>query len=205
LIFDAFLRSLPGMRTYSARLLTVAPNPAVFPPPGPPEVAVVGRSNSGKSTLINTLMGVKQLARVSQRPGKTRAVVFFEVEERFRLVDLPGYGYARAPKQEQQTWAGLIDSYLGGERLIVGVITLFDIRREPDDRDFMLIEMLNRYDRAWQAVWTKADKLKKREIAGRASRLDRLLETPREGIAFSSKTRLGREALIEWMEDEIAG
>jgi GTP-binding protein len=193
------------MRTYSARLLTVAPNPAVFPPPGPPEVAVVGRSNSGKSTLINTLMGVKQLARVSQRPGKTRAVVFFEVEERFLLVDLPGYGFARAPKQEQQTWAALIDGYLGGRRPIAGVITLFDIRREPDDRDFMLIEMLNRYDRAWQAVWTKADKLKKREIASRARQLDRLLENPREGIAFSSRTRLGREALLEWMETEIAG
>jgi GTP-binding protein len=193
------------MRTYSARLLTVAPDPAVFPPPGPPEVAVVGRSNSGKSTLINTLMGVKQLARVSQRPGKTRAVVFFEIEERFLLVDLPGYGYAKAPKQEQQAWAGLIDSYLGGRRPLVGVITLFDIRREPDDRDFLLVEMLNRYDLAWQAVWTKADKLKQRQVAGRAQKLDRLLKTPRKGIAFSSRTRLGREALLEWMEDEIGG
>jgi len=193
------------MRTYSASLLTVAPNPSVFPPPGPPEVAVVGRSNSGKSTLINTLMGVKQLARVSQRPGKTRAVVFFEVEERFLLADLPGYGFARAPKQEQQAWAGLIAAYLGGERPVVGVITLFDIRRQPDDLDFMLIEMLNRYDRSWQAVWTKADKLKKRELAGRAQKLDRLLETPREGIAFSSKTRLGRDALLDWLEEEIAG
>ena len=193
------------MRTYTSRLLTVAPDPAVFPPPGPPEVAVVGRSNSGKSTLINTLMGQKKLARVSQRPGKTRAVIFFEIEERFILVDLPGFGYARAPKQEQQTWAGLIDSYLGGGRPIVGVITLFDIRREPDDRDFLLIDMLNRYDLAWQAVWTKADKLKKRQLAGRAKQLDRLLTTPRPGITFSSKTRLGREALLEWLEDEIAG
>ena len=193
------------MRTYSARLLTVAPDPAVFPPPGPPEVAVVGRSNSGKSTLINTVMGVKQLARVSQRPGKTRAVVFFEVEERFLLVDLPGYGFAKAPKKDQQAWAGLIDSYLGGQRPIVGVITLFDIRREPDERDFLLIKMLNRYDLAWQAVWTKADKLKKRQLAGRAQKLERLLKTPRKGITFSSKTRLGREALLEWIEDEIAG
>lgn len=193
------------MRTYSARLLTVAPDPAVFPPPGPPEVAVVGRSNSGKSTLINTLMGVKQLARVSQRPGKTRAVVFFEIEERFLLVDLPGYGFARAPKQEQSAWAGLIDAYLGGKRPIAGVITLFDIRREPDDLDFMLIEMLKRYDRSWQAVWTKADKLKKRELAGRTRILDRLIKAPRTGITFSSKTRQGREALLGWLEDEIAG
>jgi GTP-binding protein len=193
------------MRTYSASLLTVAPEVSVFPPPGLPEVAVVGRSNSGKSTLINTLMGVKQLARVSQRPGKTRAVIFFEVEERFLLVDLPGYGYAKAPKKEQQAWAGLVDGYLGGRRPIVGVISLFDIRREPDERDSLLIEMLNRYDRDWQAVWTKADKLKKRELAGRAQKLDRMLGTPRKGITFSSKTRLGRDALLEWMEDEIAG
>lgn len=205
LIFRAVLRRFPGVRTYSASLLTVAPNPSVFPEPGLPEVAVVGRSNSGKSTLINTLMGVKQLARVSQRPGKTRAIVFFEVEERFLLVDLPGYGYARAPKKEQQAWAGLIDGYLGGQRPIVGVITLFDIRRQPDEKDFALIEMLSRCDQNWQAVWTKADKLKKRELAGRARRLDRLLETPRPGITFSSKTRLGRDALLEWMEDEIAG
>lgn len=193
------------MRTYSARLLTLAPDPAVFPEPGPPEVAVVGRSNSGKSTLINSLMGVKGLARVSQKPGKTRAIVFFDVEERFRLVDLPGYGYAEAPKREQQTWAGLIDGYLGGRRPVVGVITLFDIRRQPDERDFMLTGMLARHEFSWQAVWTKADKLKKRQVAGRCRQLDRLLEPPRPGIAFSSKTRLGREALLEWMEDEIAG
>jgi GTP-binding protein len=168
-------------------------------------VAVVGRSNSGKSTLINTLMGQKKLARVSQRPGKTRAIVFFDVEERFLLVDLPGYGYAKAPKREQQSWAGLVDSYLGGRRPIVGVITLFDIRREPDERDLLLTEMLDKYDRPWQAVWTKADKLKKRGIAGRAKHLDRLLKTPRPGIAFSSKTRLGRDALLDWLEDEIAG
>lgn len=193
------------MRTYSASLLTLAPNPSVFPEPGLPEVAVVGRSNSGKSTLINTLMGVKKLARVSQKPGKTRAIVFFDVEERFLLVDLPGYGYAAAPKQEQQAWAGLVDGYLGGDRPIVGVITLFDIRRKPDDLDYALIEMLSRCEQTWQAVWTKADKLKKRQVANRAKELDRLFEAPSPGIAFSSKTRLGREALLEWMEDEIAG
>lgn len=193
------------MRTYSASLLTLAPNASVFPEPGLPEVAVVGRSNSGKSTLINTLMGVKRLARVSQRPGKTRAIVFFDVEERFLLVDLPGYGYAAAPKKEQQAWAGLVDGYLGGDRPIVGVITLFDIRRKPDEKDFALIEMFSRCEQSWQAVWTKADKLKKRQVADRAKELDRLLETPRPGIAFSSKTRLGREALLLWMEDEIAG
>jgi GTP-binding protein len=193
------------MRTYSASLLTFAPSATAFPEPGLPEVAVVGRSNSGKSTLINALMGVKKLARVSQRPGKTRAIVFFEVEERFLLVDLPGYGYAAAPKQEQRAWAGLIDGYLGSDRPIAGVIALFDIRRQPDERDFMLIEMLARHERTWQAVWTKADKLKTRQVAGRARELDRLMKTPRAGIAFSSKTRLGREALLLWMEDEIAG
>ncbi len=193
------------MRTYSARLLTLAPDPAVFPEPGPPEVAVVGRSNSGKSTLINAVMGVKQLARVSQKPGKTRAVVFFDVEERFRLVDLPGYGYAQAPKKEQQAWAGLIDAYLGGGRPIVGVIALFDIRRRVDQRDRLLVGMLARYGLAWQAVWTKADKLKKRQVEETCRRLDRELETPRPGVAFSSRTRLGRQALLEWMEGRIAG
>ena len=121
------------------------------------------------------------------------------------MVDLPGYGYAAAPKKEQQAWAGLVDGYLGGDRPIAVVITLFDIRRKPDDRDYALIEMLSRCEKTWQAVWTKADKLKKRQVANRAKELDRLLETPRPGIAFSSKTRLGRQALLVWMEDEIAG
>ena len=179
--------------------------PGQAPPDELRQIAIAGKSNVGKSSLVNAVVGRKRIARVSGTPGKTREINFYRIDDRFFLVDLPGYGYAAAPRQEQETWAGLVDGYLGGRRPIVGVITLFDIRRQPDERDFALIEMLSRCEQTWQAVWTKADKLKKRQVANRAKELDRLLITPCPGIAFSSKTRLGRESLLLWMEDQIAG
>jgi GTP-binding protein len=193
------------MRTLRARFLLAAPNASAFPPPGLPEVAVVGRSNSGKSTLINTLVGQRGLARVSNRPGRTRSINFFRVEERFLLVDLPGYGYAAAPRSEQAGWQRLVDSYLGGKRPLRGVVALFDVRRQPDDLDVALVELLQRHRLAWQAVWTKADKLKKSRLGDRVEELDGSLSPPAPGIAFSSKTRLGRDALLEWVEGRTQG
>lgn len=104
------------MRTLSARLLTEAPHAAAFPAPALPEIAIVGRSNSGKSTLINAVVGIKNLARISRTPGRTRSLVFFCVEERFILVDLPGYGFAKAPRQDQIRWHRLVDDYLNAKR-----------------------------------------------------------------------------------------
>ena len=186
------------MRTYVTKFLAAASNGSQFPEPKLPEIAVVGRSNSGKSTLINSLVGERGLARVSKKPGRTRSIVFFQVQDSFLLVDLPGYGYASAPKVEQATWGALVDSYLGSGRPIRGVVTLFDIRREPDEMDFALLSLLRRYHLAWQAVWTKADKLKTSLIPLRASQLNGRLSTPTPGIVFSSKTYLGRESLLQW-------
>lgn len=193
------------MRTYQAQFVAAAPEPGAFPAPGGPELAVLGRSNAGKSTLINTLVGRRGLARVSNRPGRTRAVNFFDVEGRFLLVDLPGYGYAAAPRAEQAGWSRLIEAYLSGGRPLRGVVSLFDIRRDPDALDEALIAMIGRYGLAWQAVWTKADKLKRARLAGRCRELDRALGTPVEGIAFSSRTRLGRERLLAWIEERVGG
>ncbi len=197
---------LQGVRvkTFRANLITVAPVKRAFPAPGLFEIAVVGRSNSGKSTLINTLVGQRGLARVSGRPGKTRAIVFFDIEQRFVLADLPGYGYTRGPMRERAAWRDLVDAYLGGDRPLAGVIALFDIRREPDDLDRALIGMLTRYGLAWRAVWTKADKLKKAEVPKAGRRLDRAIRTVEPGVAFSSKTRLGRDRLLEWIEGRVA-
>ena len=192
------------MKTLRAELITVAPVAKAFPVPGAPEIAVVGRSNAGKSTLINTLVGQRHLARVSTRPGKTRAIVFFDVEGRFVLADLPGYGFARAPKNEQAKWAGLVDGYLGGERPLAGVICLFDIRRQPDPLDRALIGLLGRYRLAWQPVWTKADKLTRAQLDRAAHGLDQAFGAPSAGIAFSSRTRQGRDPLLEWIEQRLA-
>ena len=116
------------------------------------------------------------------------------------MVDLPGYGYAAAPKAEKATWSKLVDGYLGGARPLKGVIALFDVRRQPDQRDLALIEMFRKYQLVWQAVWTKADKMKKSGLSRRSKELDDLLSTSNPGIAFSSKTRLGRDALLDWIE-----
>ena len=188
------------MKTYSAKLVTVAPVTSAFPEPELAEIAVVGRSNSGKSTLINTVVGVKRLARVSAQPGRTRAIIFFEIDERFLLVDLPGYGFAAGPKKEQASWRKLVAAYFESQRPIVGVIALFDIRRKPDDLDLALISIFDKNNICWQPVWTKADKIKKRDVIKQSKELDRLYGIDGQGIAFSSKSRMGREALLEWME-----
>ncbi|MBN2493472.1 MAG: ribosome biogenesis GTP-binding protein YsxC [Deltaproteobacteria bacterium] len=192
------------MRTYRAELLTVAPHAGVFPAAGLPEIAVVGRSNAGKSTLINMLMGRRALARTSARPGKTRAIVFFDVEGRFVLADLPGYGFSRAPKKEQAGWRRLVDAYLGSGRPIAGVIALFDIRREPDELDRALLAMLGRFGLAWLPVWTKADKLARSRLAGRCRQLDRLFGAAQPGVAVSSLGSLGRQAVLDWIETSSA-
>jgi len=191
------------VRTYNAKCLVWAPDKFAFLPPDLPEVAFVGRSNSGKSTLINTLVGRKGLARVSGKPGRTRGVVFFEIEERFMLIDLPGYGFASAPKPERKSWEKLIGDYFAAERPLRTVITLFDIRRKPDERDSALIDMMQRYQLPWQAVWTKADKIGKRYLANRCAELANLYQTQRPGIASAHKSRLGRDQLLEWIEAQI--
>jgi GTP-binding protein len=188
------------LRTFRASLITVAPVARAFPPVGLPEIAVVGRSNAGKSTLINIIVGQKKLARVSGSPGKTRAIIFLDIEERFVLADLPGYGYARGPKQERATWRGLVGSYLGGDRPIKGVIALFDIRRKIDELDHALVSMLESNGLAWQAVWTKADKLKKAQVRKTCYALNNAIGAGVRGLPFSSKTRMGRDELLAWIE-----
>jgi len=192
------------MKTYRAELQAVAAEARQLPPPGLPEVAVVGRSNCGKSSLLNRLTGVRRLARVSGRPGRTRQIIFFNVEERLLLVDLPGYGYARAPRAERESWQGLVNAYLGGRRPIGLVLALFDIRREPDERDAELLALLRRYQLDWRAVWTKADKLTARRARRRAGELDRLLDTAVPGVISSARTGQGRPELLELIE-QVAG
>jgi GTP-binding protein len=194
------------MRTLRASLLVLAPVPAAFPRPGPPELAVVGRSNAGKSSLINALLGVRRLARTAARPGKTRALVFFDVEERFRLVDLPGYGYAAVSRKQAASWRGLVDAYFRARRPVVGVLTLFDFRRELDAQDRSLVAMLDRLGLVWQPVWTKVDKERSRtRLEARLRELERALGGPRPGIGFSSETRQGREELLAWLEARVGG
>ncbi len=196
-------RSASIMKTYAANFLLSAPNEGAFPAPGLPEVAIVGRSNAGKSSLLNALVGRRKLARISGRPGRTRAIVFFEVEQRFLLADLPGYGYAAGPRAEQASWRKLVGAYFDSRRPLRGVIALFDIRRTPDDLDRALLQMLAARSVAWKAIWTKADKLKRRAQSVRSQELSKVLAPSEAGITFSTKTRQGRDDLLAWIETRV--
>ena len=132
-----------------------------FPQQGMPEIAMAGKSNVGKSSLINSLTRHSKLARTSSEPGKTRLINYYAINEDFLLVDLPGYGFARAPKSEQDKWAQMIEGYLTGSQQLKHVFHLVDIRHAPTREDQMMTEYLRHYDIPFTVIATKADKLSK--------------------------------------------
>ncbi len=133
--------------------------PGQLPESGPPEIAFAGRSNVGKSRIINALTNRKALARTSSAPGRTRQINFFALDDRVTLVDLPGYGYARAPRREVRTWTRLVDSYLAGRPTLLRAILLIDARHGLKSADGPVIELLDSVAVSYQIVMTKADKL----------------------------------------------
>ncbi len=166
-----------------------------LPPEGLAEVAFAGRSNVGKSSLLNALTGRRALARVSDTPGRTRQINFFELGGRLRLVDLPGYGYARAPKREVAAWTGLTEAYLKGRPSLRRVCLLLDSRHGIKPGDERAMALLDEAAVVYQAVLTKADKLKPGElaaaVAGVAARLARRTAAHPHVLATSSTTGLG--------------
>lgn len=162
-----------------------------------PQVALAGRSNVGKSSLINRLAGRKALAKVSATPGKTRSVNFFTVTPgNYYLVDLPGYGYARAAKTERAAWAGLIGTFITGNRMLRAVAVLLDSRLPPQRLDVDMVGWLARANIPILAVLTKADKCKQAEVAERRRQWAALLPAGEaEPLVVSSKTGVGIEAL----------
>jgi GTP-binding protein len=151
------------MKILSAEFVTSAARPEKFPADGKPEVAFAGRSNVGKSSLINAVLNRKSLVKTSSTPGKTQLINFFLINKAFYCVDLPGYGYAKAPRALVDAWAPMIEGYLKGSPELRAVVVLLDIRREPDDRDRRLIKWLQHYDIPAFYVLTKADKVKRQE------------------------------------------
>lgn len=151
------------MKILSAEFITSAVAPKQFPADKRPQIAFAGRSNVGKSSLINTLVHRKNLVKTSATPGKTQTVNFFLVNKEFYFVDLPGYGYARVPKGVTDSWAQMIEGYLKNSPDLRAVVILLDSRREPDERDQKLVEWLRYYDIPVIFTLTKADKLKRQE------------------------------------------
>lgn len=152
------------MKIESAQLLLSAAQARQFPRGGLPEIAFAGRSNVGKSSLINTLLRRRGLARTSSTPGRTQQINFFEVNCKFLFVDLPGYGYARVPQTVQATWMQLIQSYLEGREPLVQVLLIVDSRLGPTPLDLEMLEWLQVKRLPYSVISTKADKLSKMEL-----------------------------------------
>jgi len=178
---------------------------ASFPGQGLPEIAMVGKSNVGKSSLINNMTGNSKLARTSAEPGKTRLVNLYLINEAFFLVDLPGYGFARAPKQEKQKWADMIEGYLRNSRNLKRVFQLVDIRHAPTEDDQLMVEYLRHYDIPFTVVATKADKLSKAQRGRSIPVICRTLGVqPWEVMVHSSKDGTGKDQLLALIGEELA-
>ncbi len=200
------------MKIQTTEFITSAANRGGWPPAAIPEVAIAGRSNAGKSSLINALTGRKKLAKTSTTPGKTQLVNFFRINDSFLLADLPGYGYARVPLAVKRTWRPMIEEYLNGRESLRGVLVLIDARRGAKEMDLELLEWLALADLPAGLVLTKVDKLKRGE---RRAAADALTKTLVQGaglygrwsgpILTSAKEGLGRKELLaqleEWLDE----
>ncbi len=187
------------MKVTSVELEKRCRDPKEFPRFRLPEIAFAGRSNVGKSSLINTLLTRKRLVAVSSTPGKTRAIDFFRVNDTFRFVDLPGYGYAKVPKTVQNAWKKLIDAYLVDRETLVSVVWILDIRRELSELDRMLYDWLCSYSIPYIPVCTKVDKVSLGERAKRKEALRKSLDQDADLVLFSAKTGLGKDVLWKRM------
>lgn len=173
-----------------------------LPPSEKPEVIFSGKSNVGKSSLINKLCGRKALARISSKPGKTATINFFDVDN-FHLIDLPGYGYAKVSKAEKQRWSQLMEGYFNQERAFCLVVQLLDMRHKPTQDDLNMLNFLYEYNLPFIVVLTKMDKLKKSEID---KNLVMIGETLKEFentriFPFSAQTGEGSDSIINTIEE----
>ena len=189
------------MKISSAEFIKSAFSEPDWPHDSLPEIAFMGRSNVGKSSVINSLLGVRGLARTSSTPGRTQSLNFFEINRRFRFVDLPGFGYAKVPKDVRSTWGEMVNSYLANRNQLVLSIALVDSRHEPTKLDLQLHDWLVHYAQPRLIVTTKSDKLSNNELKESLTRANRVFRNDRV-VAFSAKTGRGREEV--WREIESA-
>ncbi len=171
-----------------------------------PQVAIAGRSNVGKSSLLNRLVGRKRLARISKRPGKTREINLYLVDDRFYLVDLPGYGFAHVPSEVRQRWGPLIEAYLGTSPGLLGIVLLLDARRGPGGDDRQMLDYLARLRLPTLYVLTKADKLNRAERRRTVKRVREALDAAEDQVLLTSaKTGAGvdelRRSIASLLED----
>ena len=191
------------MKIKSAGLLESAAGANQFPDLVMPEIAFAGRSNVGKSTLINSLLTRKKLVKTSSTPGKTRLINFFLINEIFCLVDLPGYGFAKVPAEMRESWRKLIETYLSRRDNLRGVVLIIDIRHGPTAQDRQLKSWLDFRQRPMLVVASKSDKLSRGKCASQLQKIKKDLELPQLPLPHSSLNKEGRgqiwKALDGWL------
>jgi GTP-binding protein len=191
------------MKIKSARFVKSATSIDHYPRDGRPEIAFIGRSNVGKSSLINSLLGVRGLARTSSTPGRTQLINFFLINDRFYFVDLPGYGFARVPLDVKRQWGPMAEKYLASRPNLVLSVLITDARHKPTDLDLQMMEWLKAKQRSFVIAATKADKLSSNQLR---SNLSRAAEVSGRSdiIVYSSVTRRGADRLWKEIESRIA-
>lgn len=185
-----------------AELVAVTADPKQYPPDELYEIAFAGRSNVGKSSLLNLLTNRKKLARVSQSPGKTRTINFYEINDSFRIVDLPGYGYAKVSKSVSESWGKMMERYFETRQGLLKVIQLVDIRHEPSKQDVQMYGYLKHYGLDGIVVATKADKISRNQYQKSEKVIRQTLGMKPEDkvIPISSLKKTGHEKLLEEIE-----
>ena len=190
------------MKINTSDLEAVAVRAAQYPPEDLPEIAFAGRSNVGKSSLLNLITGRKALARVSGSPGKTRTINFYRCNDRFRIVDLPGYGYAKISKSESEKWGAMMESYLENRENLIKVVQLVDIRHKPSEQDVQMYEYLKYFELDGIVVATKADKIGSNEKKRALKLISDTLGMSEDDIIIpiSSLKKNGHEELLDTIE-----
>lgn len=187
------------MQINKSELEAVAVKSVQYPEPGVPEIAFAGRSNVGKSSLLNLLTRRKNLARVSGSPGKTRTINFYRINDEFRIVDLPGYGYARVSKSESEKWGAMMEGYLENREGLLKVIQLVDIRHKPSAQDVQMYDYLRYFNLDGIVVATKSDKVSSNQRSKNISEIRKTLGMSKSDkiIAVSALKKSGHEALLD--------
>ena len=193
------------MKIRSAEFILSASSPWQFPSPTLPEIAFAGRSNVGKSTLINSLLNRKKLVKTSSTPGKTQLINFFKINDKFHFVDLPGYGFAKVPETVRQQWQRLIEAYLQERESLRNVVLIIDSRHGPTSQDRQLKEWLDYYDRPVLIVASKIDKLKRGQIQKHLKIIRQDLSLDTTPLAHSSLEKGSRDEIWKnlnpWLEE----
>ena len=191
------------MNVTSAEFVKSAFKESDWPSDSRPEIAFLGRSNVGKSSLINDLLGVRGLARTSSTPGRTQSLNFFSINDRFRFVDLPGFGFARVPQHIKSGWGDMVTSYLAKRRQLVLSIHIVDSRHEPTKQDLQLHEWLEHSDKPRLTVATKSDKLSNNELRKNLEHIRNVLND-QSVLVYSAKTGHGRDELWRAIKSAIS-